>query len=102
MQQGFQSLKQQLDLPAQSIQFHDSKRRDLLTGDRRQYPDDFAFSGPGRHDPCRNPGDGLRQTPAFVALGPLGRGYWNNNIEFYCPRFGHLSLLFEDQDSFSI
>ena len=102
MQQGFQSLKQQLYLPAKSIQFHDSKRRDLLTGDRRQDPDDFVLSSPGRHDPCRNPGDGLRQTPAFVGLGPLCWGYWNNNIEFDCPRFGYRSLLFEDEDSFSI
>ena len=102
MQPGFQSLKQQLYLPAKSIPFHDSKRRDLLTRERRQYPDDFAFSSPGRHDPCRNPGDGLRQTPAFVGLGPLCRGNWNNNIEFDCPGFGNLSLLFEDEDSFSI
>jgi len=102
VKQRFQSLEQQLDLPTQAVQFQDSQSRRLSVGKGCQNPDDIAISSSTCDDTSGNPSYGLRKTPALVRPGTLFWGYWNNNIELYCPRFRNFVFPLQHENALPI
>lgn len=81
MEQRLEALKEDLDLPAQTIEFQELNGGGFAWGQGRDDPDDFFVPSARRYDPSVDPGDGEGKRPRLVALGFHFRGNWNQNIE---------------------
>src|ERR1700724_3842333 len=98
MQQRFQPLEKQFDLPAQAVQLQQLHPRGLLGGQGSQHPNDLAVASSAGYRASLNPGDGAGQRPGFVAFGRPWWGYWNKYSEFYGPDLGNLIFLAEQRN----
>ena len=59
MEQRLEALKEDLDLPAQTIEFQELNGGGFAWGQGRDDPDDFFVPSARRYDPSVDPGDGL-------------------------------------------
>ena len=87
MEQRFESLEKQLDLPTQPVQTHDRDTRHLRGIHGGKYPNDLCGACARGHSACGNPGNRFVRTPGFMAFCRLW-GYWCQDIIFDSPYDG--------------
>jgi hypothetical protein len=93
VEERFETLEQQFDLPAQAIEFEDLDSAEAVGGRGGEDPDDLTGSGTGGNDAHRYPILGLGQRPSLVAPRVPIRGNRERQLPLMAPQRRNLRRL---------